>query len=100
VFGSATGTSADAGALLARALDAECEVRDGPYPGATYCLLRGAEFQRLTVEENWEDDDGYLAEPDFPSSRVLVYLTDPDPRVLEVLGALPDFDELSALQLD
>ncbi|WP_333771154.1 hypothetical protein [Streptomyces sp. IBSBF 2435] len=100
VFGSATGTPAGIGPAIALALGAECEVRDSSYAGGAYCLLRGADFDRLTVEANWEDDDGCLAEPDYPDARVLLYLTNPAPRVLETLSALPDVAELSALVLD
>ncbi|MFB8181862.1 hypothetical protein ACFC8N_38715 [Streptomyces sp. NPDC055966] len=97
LFGSTGADLAEVSENLARTLAAELEEHESSYAGGIYFLLRSAQFEKATVEENWTDEEGNQSEPDFPDYSTLVYLTNPDQSVLTSLGGMPD---LTRLRLD
>ncbi|MER6386199.1 hypothetical protein ACWDBP_00220 [Streptomyces sp. NPDC001233] len=59
--------------------------RESSFKGGRYYLARAEEFEKITVEANWVDEEGYLAEGEFSAYSTLVYVTNPTGRVLSVL---------------
>jgi hypothetical protein len=59
--------------------------RESDFKGGEYYLARFQETGKITIEENWADDEGYLAEPDFPEYLTLVYATSPTAHMLSAL---------------
>ncbi|MFI7349737.1 hypothetical protein ACIBSR_26245 [Streptomyces sp. NPDC049936] len=70
---------------LSVSLQIPFDARQSDFKGGRYYLARMQAPEKITIEENWEDDEGYLAEPDFPAYSTLVYVTEPNLRVVSVL---------------
>jgi hypothetical protein len=70
---------------LSASLGISFDSRESDFKGGRYYLARAQGFGKVTIEVNWEDDEGYLAEPDFPKCSTLVYASDPTARMLSVL---------------
>lgn len=65
-------------ALLAAATGATFDLHDSSYLGGDYYRAAGPKGERMTVQDNFEDEDGCLHEPDFPEHKTLVYITGRD----------------------
>ncbi|MCH0561466.1 hypothetical protein [Streptomyces sp. MUM 16J] len=87
-------------AALSGVLGGDFRHRNSSYKGGDYLLFSSAEVQEVTVERNWIDDEGYLAEPDFPEWQVLVYVTNPDNRTLAALQDVAILSQLRLTELD
>ncbi|MFF0384101.1 hypothetical protein [Streptomyces sp. NPDC004286] len=85
---------------LSLSLDVSFEVRQSDFKGGRYYIARASGFEKITVEANWQDDEGYLAEPDFPACSALVYVTSPDEHTLSKLKNLGYLEFLSVECLD
>ena len=75
LYGSKSLSPGEAARRLAVVLEMRVEARDSDYRGGEYYLGTGDAAEKLTVQANFEDEDGYLAEPGFPSHTTLVYVT-------------------------
>ncbi|MFG2677366.1 hypothetical protein [Streptomyces sp. NPDC048445] len=58
---------------LSSVLSLNFEERDSSYKGGEYFLARDERVQEVTVESNWEDDEGFMSEPNFKEYSTLVY---------------------------
>ncbi|MEU9749584.1 hypothetical protein [Streptomyces niveus] len=58
---------------LSSALRLRFEERDSSYKGGKYFLAHGEGFQEISVESNWEDEEGFASEPNFKEYPILVY---------------------------
>ncbi|MGP3980039.1 hypothetical protein [Streptomyces sp. KR80] len=65
---------ADVAEILAASLGVEFALRESSYKGGEYYLYQGADGLEISIEAHWRDEDGILAEPDFPQFSVLVYV--------------------------
>lgn len=65
------------------------ELHESSYVGEYY-LSRGEVAEKLTVQSNFEDEEGYLIEPDFQGYRTLVYVTAPTEAAMDQLYGLRD----------
>jgi hypothetical protein len=63
---------------LAAATGATFALHDSDYLGGDYFLGEGPNGERISVQENFADDEGYLMEPDFPDHATLVYVSGTD----------------------
>ncbi|WP_307070537.1 hypothetical protein [Streptomyces sp. B3I8] len=70
---------------LSASLGIRFDTRESGFKGGEYYLARVGGSGKVTIEANWVDDEGYLAEPDFPNHSTLVYATDLDARMLSAL---------------
>ncbi|MER5554076.1 hypothetical protein ABT001_20790 [Streptomyces sp. NPDC002793] len=70
---------------LSTSLGLSFDARQSDFKGGTYHLADVRDSGKITVEENWEDEEGYLAEPAFPTYFTLVYVTEPATHVLSAL---------------
>lgn len=70
---------------LSSSMEISFDARESDFKGGRYYLARFQEFGKITVERNLEDDEGYLAESDFPQYSTLVYATAPTERMLSIL---------------
>lgn len=61
--------------LLAAATGVTFALHDSFYLGGDYYRAAGPDGGRMTVQDNFEDEDGCLKEPDFPEHRTLVYIS-------------------------
>lgn len=75
VYGSESLSLDEAARLVEVALGVSVEARESSFLGGEYFYFRGSgdPFEELIVQANFEDEDGYLAEADFPSHKTLVY---------------------------
>lgn len=55
------------------ALDVDLELRESSYKGGEYYYGATTEGFKVTVENNWEDEEGELVEPEWPSFKILIY---------------------------
>ena len=63
------------GRCLAAALGVELVERESGYRGGAYLRGSGIGIDDVIVQENFEDEEGYLAEGTFPEYRTLAYIT-------------------------
>jgi hypothetical protein len=66
-------TLADAGDVIAAALDVDFQLRDSFYYGGDYLLAKPANAE-LRIVPNFIEDDGQHFEPDFPHCPMLLLL--------------------------
>ncbi|RZU45577.1 hypothetical protein EV284_0214 [Streptomyces sp. BK022] len=85
---------------LSLSLEVSFEARQSDFKGGRYYIARASGFEKITVEANWRDDEGYLAEPDFPDCSTLVYVTSPADHTLSKLESSEYLELLSAECLD
>ena len=71
----AQGSLEAVGERLTRALAVELHRHESGYRGGDYLRGDGPTVQEVIVQTNFEDEEGYLAESEFPESSVLIYLT-------------------------
>ncbi|MFB6949048.1 hypothetical protein ACFV85_28340 [Streptomyces niveus] len=69
----ATGSMWEVVEDLSSALGVKFEERDSSYKGGKYFLAHGEGLQEISVESNWEDEEGFAAEPNFKEYPILVY---------------------------
>lgn len=63
----------DVAGLAGDVLQVVFELHDSSYRGGDYFLWRGTNGEEIILQRNFEDDEGYLSEPDNPSFSVLLY---------------------------
>lgn len=80
---------ATVGRCLAVALGVHLVERESGYMGGAYLRGSGSGLEEVIVQANFEDEEGYLAEADFPDYRALSYVT----QELES-GPLPKMDDV------
>ncbi|MEU1041920.1 hypothetical protein ACFYP4_15685 [Streptomyces sp. NPDC005551] len=85
LYGSGQMSLSEVCDALSVSLGASFESRHSDFKGGRYYLLRDQAFGKITVEENWEDEEGYLAEPEFPEYPTLAYVSEPTARTLSTL---------------
>ncbi|MGP3949614.1 hypothetical protein [Streptomyces sp. 7N604] len=85
---------------LELSLEASFELRDSSFKGGHYFLSRAQDFEKMTIETNWTDEEGYLAEEQFPDYSTLLYVTDPTDRVLTVLSDTSSLHRLRMEEVD
>lgn len=64
----------DAARIISDSLNVKFSPRDSSYRGGEYFRYRGSEGLQISIEKHWCDEDGELAEPDFPQYSALVYV--------------------------
>lgn len=97
LYGSRELDLAAAADVVARAVDAAAELHDSGYHGGDYYRITGHQGWEILVQENFEDEEGYLAEPDFPDHLVLVYVNGAGD---ESSGRVSQVDGLEMLRSD
>ncbi|MGW3953094.1 hypothetical protein ACWEKM_19760 [Streptomyces sp. NPDC004752] len=70
---------------LSLSLGVSFKSRESDFKGGRYYLARVQGSEKIAVELNWEDDEGYLAEPEYPEYSTLVYVNAPTECMLSVL---------------
>jgi hypothetical protein len=63
------------GRTMAAALDIRLVEHESGYRGGAYLRGSGGGLEEVIVQANFEDDEGELAEVDFPTYRTLAYIT-------------------------
>ncbi|MET9645558.1 hypothetical protein [Streptomyces syringium] len=58
------------------------------YRGGEYFRAQPRGFDEMTVEVNWEDSEGYLAEPDYADHSILVFVSNPSDSVKRALASI------------
>jgi hypothetical protein len=86
-----------AGRFVGELLGVNLREHDSGYRGGVY--LRGSSkwVHEVIVQANFEDDEGYLAEPAFPDYRTLIYVTEEGGTLDEVFSGDP---RISVLRVD
>ena len=73
---------------LAQALEMDLHLHESGYRGGEYFRGEGPTAQEVIIQLNFEDEEGYLAEAEFPAVSTLVYITQSiDDRRLDSLAA-------------
>lgn len=85
---------------LSIALGISFNTRESDFRGGEYHLARFQESGKISIEKNWADDEGYLAEPDFSQYFTLVYITSPTPHMLSALENASYLQHLRVEYLD
>lgn len=85
LYGSEKMSLQEVSDALSASLRLPFDARQSDFKGGRYYLARMQAPGKITSEENWEGDEGYLAEPDFPTCSTLVYVTEPTIHVVSVL---------------
>lgn len=67
---------ASTGRVLDELLGVTLHEHDSGYRGGIYLRGSARYAQEVIVQANFEDDEGYLAEPEFPDYPTLVYVTE------------------------
>jgi hypothetical protein len=88
LYGNPEASLEAAARQVGEALGVTFELHDSYYLGGDYYLWRGEGSQELSIQENFEDEEGYLAEGDHPSFKTLLYASILDTRAYESLGEL------------
>jgi hypothetical protein len=71
---------------LSASLGISFNARESDFKGGRYYIAQKSQgAEKITVERNWEDDEGYLAEPQFPKCSTLVYVAEPTAHLLSTL---------------
>jgi|APMI01.1.fsa_nt_gi hypothetical protein len=86
-----------AGSIVSELLGVDLNEHDSDYRGGSY--LRGsAKWGReVIVQTNFEDDQGYLAEPEFPDCPTLIYVEEEGDALSAIFCADP---RLSVLRVE
>ncbi|MCA1671733.1 MAG: hypothetical protein ABR608_06925 [Pseudonocardiaceae bacterium] len=80
--------------LIARAVGVEFELHDSGYHGGDYYRSKCFGSEEILVQDNFEDEEGYLAEPNFPEHHTLVYINGASEKVARVLADVEDLEPL------
>lgn len=100
LYGWRHGTVEHISQQTGHALDVTFELHESLYRGGDYCLWRGSAGDKIVIQRNFRDDEGYLAEEAFGSYPVICYATRLGERVRALLQAAPGVDLLRSTQLD
>ncbi|MGH3916428.1 MAG: hypothetical protein ACRDTC_23915 [Pseudonocardiaceae bacterium] len=90
LYGSRLLSLDDAARRLEAALGLVIQRHDSSYRGGDYYRGSGDAVEEVIVQQNFEDEEGYLAEPDFPDHEILVYVTEPNELGIDRLRDLTD----------
>lgn len=83
----------EVGDRISRLFDVEMQERNSSYLG-DYLRGSNARFERIVVQRNIPDEDGHLAEEDYPDIPVLIYLTQIAKDPEDPVPTLADFQVL------
>ncbi|MER7990528.1 hypothetical protein ABTY53_33825 [Streptomyces noursei] len=86
LYGAQIGDLAAIANLVAERLGVEFTQKESSYKGGLYYLFKDANRLEVSIESNFEDEEGYLSEPDHPSQRTLVYINYADQAVKRLLA--------------
>ncbi|GAA1559270.1 hypothetical protein [Kribbella lupini] len=80
---------ATVGRRLAATLGVHLVERESSYLGGAYLGGSGSGLDEVIVQANFEDEEGYLAEMDFPNYRTLIHVTQelesrPLPKMVDI----------------
>ncbi|MFG3494168.1 hypothetical protein [Streptomyces sp. NPDC047886] len=84
---------------LSRELGIAFQVRESAYRGGEYFLFDLPSGGEVSVERNYEDEEGFLMEADFPDFSTLVYLSDVEDSTVVAVSRLSGFVELRREEL-
>ncbi|MFI1256500.1 hypothetical protein ACH4U6_22390 [Streptomyces netropsis] len=88
LYGAKFSSLKEAAEIMAAALGLEFSLHESSYRGGEYFRAHSKGFDKMTVEANWEDSEGYLAEPDYADHSILVYISNPCESVKDALEAI------------
>ncbi|MFC0599261.1 hypothetical protein ACFFHI_12905 [Streptomyces palmae] len=71
---------------LSRLLNVNFSRRESSYKGGEYFVSDSNLKGKVSVENNWIDEDGYLSEPGYAKCAVLVYVNGVSPEVLDIIS--------------
>jgi hypothetical protein len=77
------------GRCLTAVLGVHLAEHESGYRGGAYLRGSGSGLEEVIVQMNFEDEEGYLAEADYPSYRTLSYVTQdlesvPLPKMVDI----------------
>jgi len=88
LFGAREGDLVGVVEALAAVLEIEFECRESSYKGGEYFRNRRGIQGKITVESNWVDDEGYLAESEYPEYSVLIYVSSMRGSAIDAMSRL------------
>jgi hypothetical protein len=90
LFGARIGGLSTIGTVVGNAAGLEFHLHESGYLGGEYFRGTGEGAVEVLIQTNFEDDEGYLVEPEFSAFPTLIYVNDSNDDVADAIASIDD----------